>query len=487
MAGGSRTRSPNCCGPGIGAPGGRIPTISTSSRSSWTVCPIADGLPPNRRIQSAWLMIATAFCPTRSSPGRKLTAQDRRDAEELEEARAHAGTVELLRLTPSGQRRRYRVDRREVFAGGAALAPHGNVGRIDRKRRVRSLELRVEKAQHEEPVRGRERQRSQQDGVRHGEEGRVGAQPEGENHEGDRRDRAIAPEPAECIADGGHESLDGFARQGLVSAADYPSERAARVRRSSAHENCTSASSASSEECFEGCEMDGVAATDSVDVSQSSSGSSQLVPKHDDKKPRPVRVQLLERRSRFCWGHQLLAPPACKRGARLRVGEDRRRHDVGLGHTLLHFIGVGPHRVRRRTTSRDCWYRGRQSSPILDHHPRRRFSPRSHPRFQPDRLAAGPHRSPARHQRMCPVDRRRAFSRNEGGNRPTAIGDGQPLTRLDAPQILAQVRFQFPNAHGLHDGLSRDVTTIIALCSHISYRSAGFAAVLRLSGSKPGE
>ena len=209
------------------------------------------------------------------------------------------GTVELLRLTPSSQRRRYPVDRREVFAGGAALAPHGNVGRIDGKRRVWALELRVEEAQHDEPVRGRERQRPQQHGVRHAEQGRVGAQPEGKNHEGDRRDRAVAPEPAECIADGGHESLDGFARQGLVSAADYPSARAARVRRSSAHENRTFSSSHRARSASKDAEMDGVAAPDTVDVSQSSSGTSQLVPKHDDKKPRPVRVQLLERRSRF--------------------------------------------------------------------------------------------------------------------------------------------------------------------------------------------
>ena len=95
------------------------------------------------------------------------------------------------------------------------------------------------------------------------------------------------------------------------------------------------------DERFEGRQVDGVAAPDPVDVSESSGGTSQLVPKHDDKKPRPVRVQLLERRSRFCWGHQLLAPPACKRGARLRVGEDRRRHDVGRRHTLLHFFGSG--------------------------------------------------------------------------------------------------------------------------------------------------
>ena len=86
--------------------------------------------------------------------------------------------------------------------------------------------------------------------------------------------------------------------------------------------------------------MDGVAAPDPVDISQSSSGTSQLVPKNDDEKPRPVRVQLLERQPRFCGGHQLLAPSSRKCGARFWVGKDRRRNDVGLGHSLLN-SGMG--------------------------------------------------------------------------------------------------------------------------------------------------
>jgi hypothetical protein len=56
------------------------------------------------------------------------------------------------------------------------------------KRGIRSLELRIEEAEHDEPVRGWERQRPQQDGIRHGEERRVGAEPKGKNQEGYRRD-----------------------------------------------------------------------------------------------------------------------------------------------------------------------------------------------------------------------------------------------------------------------------------------------------------
>ncbi len=151
---------------------------------------------PQRAADHGDAMAARTIVRVRERPTRRRT-----DAEHGKECRGYACRVELLGFTAAGQRRRARVDRRHRLAGCASFAPRLHVSCVDRERRIGALKGGIAEPQRYEAIRGRVWQRPQQHGVHDREKGRVGADPEREHHQGDRRDGAIAPQTSERVAD----------------------------------------------------------------------------------------------------------------------------------------------------------------------------------------------------------------------------------------------------------------------------------------------
>ncbi len=128
--------------------------------------------------------------------GGEAASERRTDAHHVEVVPAHADGRHPLRLAARDQRRHPRAHHRELLEAAAPLAPveHGREADVARE------PLGVAIADGHEPLGIRIRQRAQEDGVDHGEDGGVGADAERQRDQRRGGEAGRAPQHAEAVA-----------------------------------------------------------------------------------------------------------------------------------------------------------------------------------------------------------------------------------------------------------------------------------------------
>ena len=149
---------------------------------------------PQRVAQHHFLLVPDfSFLVGEGSPER------RRYAEQAEERRGDVGGVDADRRAVLIDAEVAEVEQRLVRVG-VRLAQPIVIVRHTRATVVPGPGVRIKVLHHDDTVRFRNRQRAQQDAVDHREEGRVGADADGERQRGRERERCVLPEKAQAKA-----------------------------------------------------------------------------------------------------------------------------------------------------------------------------------------------------------------------------------------------------------------------------------------------
>ncbi len=162
---------------------------------------------------------------------------------------------------------------------------------------------------------------------------------------------------------------------------------------------------------------------------------------------RSSRSAASRRRGSCMLAAALLAKGGARRLPALRRRRSRTWPPDPRGRDALRRRPTRPPRSRP-SGARSC--RDRGSAPFLDHGFRDEFPAQANPAGRPARLPSAPRGRPFPHEPAREGCVRRLPRRSQHGDRPTAVGDRDPLTVRDPSQIPAEAVLQLPHPNRRH-------------------------------------